>query len=145
MARYGSGYFTDWESMSIALNKGLKQALTNTCERMCEECNQMIRGGIYTTYQPTEYERTFEMNDDLLTYKVDNGLNAQFIWDKKVFSQIEIDGAHHHGLEDLDLDNFMKLISEQYHDEFLNDVRDYIQKNFKRIYQEECRKLGFSL
>lgn len=150
--RFGKGYFTDWNEMMATLQEGSKRAFKKACQRICDECNERIRGGIYTLgdIQGT-YERTMEMaNMDYLMADI-QGLECQFRYDNQEFMSLSIDNPEHHGLSDdgananYDTTAFMEKIISPIHDDFMSDIRDYIQKNFANIYRQCCKEEGFEL
>lgn len=148
--RFGKGYFTDWNEMIATLKKGSERAFKKACQKICDECNDRIRGGIYGTYQPDFYNRTEEMWDmDYLTADV-QGLECQFRFDNQEFMSLTIGNPEHHALSDdvgngYDTTNFMEKIISPIHDNFMSDIRDYIQKNFADIYRQCCKEEGFEL
>jgi hypothetical protein len=158
--RYGKGYYSDWYEMMQSLKLGSKTAFKQACQKICDEANERIRGGIYSTYQPVDYDRTFEMaNIDYLTADVKD-LECQFLFNNQEFAKLPIDsvGHHvsdsddmaHHALSDdigngYDTQSFMDDIISPIHDEFMAEIRYYIQENFANIYRECCREIGFTL
>ena len=159
-SKFGKGYYSDWYEMIQALELGSKRAFKKACQKICEEANERIRGGIYGTYQPVEYDRTFEMaNIDYLTADV-NGLECQFRFNNQEFAKLSIDsiGHHvsdsedmaHHALSDdsgngYDVQSFMDNIISPIHDDFMVDIRYYIQEEFPKLYREYCKEEGFVL
>ena len=152
-SKFGSGYFTDWESMEIAIKKGLQQAFERACNRVCEEADDYIRGGIYNNLHMGTYDdfRTFEMG--AISYLTPNisGTYCSFSFnDKEIMSlSHDEDEVAHHALSTngggYDAESYMWDIINPNHDFFMNDVRDYIQKNWQKIYREECIALGIQL
>lgn len=158
--RYGKGYYSDWYEMIQSIELGSKRAFKKACQKICEEANERIRGGIYSTYQPIEYDRTFEMaNIDYLTADV-NGLECQFRFNNQEFAKLSIDsvGHHvsdsenmaHHALSDdsgngYDTQGFMDEIISPIHNDFMVDIKYYIQEEFPKLYREYCKEEGFTL
>ena len=159
---FGRGYYTDWQEMLIGMQKGLERAFKDTCEEICKECNKIIAESIYSTYQPMDYDRTYEMFNKMehhLTYDI-QGLECQFLYDNKEFEKLTIDsvGNHlsdsddlaHHALSDdsgngYDVQGFMDDIISPIHNNFMEDARYYIQKNFQTIYRKNCVKYNIKL
>ena len=148
--RYGKGYYTDWYEMIASIEEGSKKAFKMACKRICAECNERIRGGIYSG-QPTYYERSFEMAqmDDYLTADV-IGLECQFRYNNEEFMKLSIANPEHHALSDdsgngYDTQSFMDDIISPIHGEFMAEIRYYIQENFANIYRDCCREIGFNL
>lgn len=144
MARYGSGYYNSLNELIVGMQSGFERALELTCEQLCQELNDIMRWGIYQTYQPNVYDRTGELSEDLFTYEV-NGLQAQFLYDNKVFDSIDADNPPHHGLEQMSVDEFMENLIYPIHDNFIVEIQFYIRKNYQKIYREKCRLLGLTV
>ena len=158
--KYGKGYSSDWYEMMHTIELGSQRAFKKACQHICDEANERIRGGIYGTYQPVDYDRTFEMaNIDCLTVDV-QGLECQFLFNNQEFAKLSIDsvGHHvsdsedmaHHALSDdsgngYDIQGFMDDIISPIHDDFMVDIRYYIQEEFPKIYRQYCKEEGFIL
>ena len=161
-SKFGKGYYNDWYEMLIGINQGLEKAFEDTCKELCKEANKMIAENIYNTYQPQDYDRTFEMFNNMnhhLTYER-QGLECQFLYDNNEFTKLSIDSVGnkvsdsynlaHHALSDdsgngYDTQSFMDDIISPIHNDFMVDVREYIEKNFKPTYRKYCQKYGFNL
>lgn len=151
-SKYGKGYYTDWYEMIVAIQEGSKKAFKKACQKICDECNERIRGGIYTQGNISgTYERTMEMaNMDYLKAEV-HGTECQFLFDNQEFMELTIDNPEHHGLSDegananYDTVKFMEEIISPIHNDFMVDIHDYIYNNFADIYRQCCKEEGFTL
>ena len=150
--KFGKGYYNDWESMLIGLQVGLQEAFKMACERLCEECNERIRGGIYGNLHDGSYDdfRTYELAD--IEYLIPNiiGFNCYFSFDDKNFISLTKSNPEHHALTDdvgngYGAESFMIEIISPNHNQFMDDIRDYIQKEFANIYRNCCRELKIQL
>lgn len=150
--KYGRGYYTNWESMELAIEIGITQAFKEACEQICEQANDMIRGGIYGNLHSGQYDdfRTYEMADiEYLKANV-SGTYCNFEFNNKEFMTLTIDNPEHHGLSDdkgngYSANSFMWELINPNHGKFMDDVRDYIQKEFAKVYRECCRRNGLTL
>ena len=151
--RFGSGYYDDWESMVVGMKKGLQKAFNEACDELCERGNEIIRGAIYSNNMGETYDdfRTYEMGAiDYLQAHV-NGLDCYFTLDNKEILSLKPSNPPHHALTDegkngYDAESFMINIIETHNEKnFLEPLRDLIQKEFPKIYRERCRKNGLEL
>lgn len=147
-SKFGKGYYSDWESMIVGMKKGLQQAFNEACDELCERGNEIIRGAIYSNNMGETYEpfRTYEMGAiDYLQAHV-NGLDCYFTLDNKEILSLDISNPPHHGLADYDAESFMvQIINDHDKKDFIEPLRDLIQKEFPNIYRERCRKNGLEL
>lgn len=148
--KYGKGYFTDWESMIMAIREGCEEAFKEACEELCQEANERIRGGIYGNLHSGSYDdfRTYELADVEYLKCNFSGTYCWFTFNDKEFMSLTIDNPVHHGLSDdkgngYSADGFMWKIIDTNHDNVMNDVRDYIQKEFPKIYRKCCKDRNF--
>ena len=146
-SKFGKGYFTDWEEMVVALKKGLTVAFQEACQELCDEANKRIRGGIYGNLHGGTYDefRTYELADVEYLKPNFSGTYCWFTFNDKEFMSLTIDNPEHHALSDdsgngYDVDGFMWNIINPNHEQFMDDVRDYIQKEFPKIYRKYCKK-----
>ena len=149
--RYGKGYYSDWYEMIQSIELGSKRAFKKACQKICEEANERIRGGIYGTYQPIEYDRTFEMFDldGYMTYEID-GLQCTFMIDGDEIETLDARNPEHHGLTSdsgngYSGEKFLEELINPNHQDFLFNCRKWIEDKYKTYYREECRKRGLSL
>lgn len=150
--KYGKGYYNDWESMMFGIQVGLQKAFEEACQEICEKANEYIRGGIYGNLHSGTYDdfRTYEMADiEYLKANV-SGTYCWFTFNDKEFMSLTIDNPEHHALSDdegngYDADSFMWNIINPNHNNFMDDVRDFIQKEFKDIYRKYCNANGLVL
>ena len=147
-SKFGKGYYGDWESMIVGIKKGLQQAFNEACDELCERGNEIIRGAIYSNNMGETYEpfRTYEMGAiDYLQAHV-NGLDCYFTLDNEEILSLDISNPPHHGLSDYDAESFMvQIINDHDKKDFIEPLRDLIQKEFPNIYRERCRKNGLEL
>ena len=152
-SKFGKGYYTDWESRIVGMQKGLQKAFNEACDELCEKGNEIIRGAIYSNNMGETYDdfRTYEMGAiDYLQAHV-NGLDCYFTLDNKEILSLDISNPPHHGLSDdsgngYDAESFMiNIIDNHDNKQFMEELRDLIQKEFPKIYRERCRKNGLEL
>lgn len=140
---FGRGYYNDWESMMQGIKIGLQDAFEEACQIICERADELIRGAIYSNNMGETYEpfRTYEMGAiSYLTPHI-SGTECYFAFDNQDIMSLTVDNPPHHGLENYDSESFMiQIINDHDDKEFVNEVRDYIQKEFPNIYRECCRK-----
>jgi hypothetical protein len=157
MASYGRGYhtYTSVNELSVALEKYLDEAFDATINIMYAELQSMFYHGIYDVPESEKYDRTYETSTMLRMREVENG-KVQFYFTKQ---GIEIDNPYHNQLEGLSGVDFIRLITfdengdisygnnNHYgaHSDVIGEMQDYIKNNFKKIYQEQCKRLGLSL
>lgn len=150
---FGRGYYNDWESMMQGIKVGLQSAFEEACSIICEGADELIRGAIYSNNMGETYEpfRTYEMGAiGYLTPHI-SGTECYFAFDNQEILSLSKDNPPHHALSDdkgngYDPESFMIQIIDDHDDkEFVNEVRDYIQKEFPKIYRECCRKHNIQL
>jgi hypothetical protein len=151
-SKYGRGYFTNWESMEVAIQVGLQEAFKEACEQICEQANEMIRGGIYGNLHSGTYDdfRMYELADVEYLKPNISGTYCYFTFNDKEFMSLTIDNPEHHALSNdkgngYSADGFMWNILNPNHEQFMDDVRDYIQKEFAKVYRDCCRRNGLML
>jgi hypothetical protein len=151
-SKYGKGYYNDWESMMFGIQVGLQKAFEEACQEICEKANEYIRGGIYGNLHSGTYDdfRTYEMADIEYLKANISGTHCWFTFNDKEFMSLTIDNPEHHALSDdrgngYDVDGFMWDIINPNHNNFMDDVRDFIQKEFKDIYRKHCNANGLVL
>lgn len=157
MASYGRGYhtYTSVNELSVALEKYLDEAFDATINIMYAELQSMFYHSIYDVPESEGYDRTYETSTMLRMREVENG-KVQFYFSKQ---GIEIDNPYHHQLDSLSGVEFIRLITfdedgeisygnnNRYgtHSDVIEEMQDYVKNNFKKIYQEQCKRLGLSL
>ena len=159
--KYGKGYYSDWYEMINGIQKGCEKAFRKACLELCDKANDLIRSGIYEKGEiQGTYDQTLEMsNIDYLTADI-SGLECQFLYNNQEFATLSIDsvGNHvsdsynmaHHALSSdsgngYDTQKFMDEIISPIHDDFMVDVRYYIQEEFPKIYRKYCKEEKFIL
>lgn len=145
---FGRGYYNDWDSMIQGIKVGLQKAFNEACEKICEGADELIRGAIYSNNMGITYEpfRTYEMGAiSYLTPHI-SGTECYFSFDNKDIMSLTVDNPPHHGLEDYDPESFMvQIIDDHDNKQFVDEVKDYIQKEFPKVYRECCKKNGLQL
>ena len=152
-SKFGKGYYGDWESMIVGIKKGLQQAFNEACDELCERGNEIIRGAIYSNNMGETYEpfRTYEMGAiSYLTAHI-SGTECYFAFDNKDILSLSPSNPPHHAFTNdkgngYDPESFMiQIIDDHDNKQFVDEVRDYIQKEFPKVYRECCRKNGLQL
>ena len=140
---FGKGYYNDWESMMQGIKVGLQSAFNEACDIICEGADELVRGAIYSNNMGETYEpfRTYEMGAINYVTAHISGTECYFAFDNQEILSLNVENPPHHGLEDYDPESFMIQVIN-YHDDkqFVEEVRDYIQKEFPKVYRECCRK-----
>ena len=152
-SKFGKGYYNDWESMIQGIKVGLQDAFEEACYKICSGADELIRGAIYSNNMGKTYEpfRTYEMGAiDYLTPHI-NGTECYFTFDNQDIMSLTLENPQHHGLTDdkgngYDAESFMvQIIDDHDNKDFVDEVKDYIQKEFPKVYRECCRKNGLQL
>jgi hypothetical protein len=145
---FGKGYYNDWDTMVVGIQVGLQRAFEEACNEVCEKADEIIRGAIYSNNMGETYEpfRTYEMGAiSYLTPHI-SGTECYFSFDNQDIMSLTVDNPPHHGLENYDPESFMiQIINDHDDKEFMNEVKDYIQKEFPIVYRECCRKHNITL
>jgi len=149
MARYGSGYYTDLESLTIGINQGLSKAFKLTCDELVDEIKQWTDVYIYSTEETDTYSpRTEEFRNawDYEVYSVNNGLQqATFYVD---IDKIKTRDTLFHNIirQGGTTDDLISVIEEiDHHDGFRDDIEFWIKDEFAKKYRANCQKLGIVL
>ena len=146
--KFGKGYYNDWESMVVGIQVGLQEAFRMACEEICEGADELIRGAIYSNNMGETYEpfRTYEMGAISYLQPHISGTYCYFTFDNQDILSLTVENPPHHGLENYDPNSFIvEIINDHDKKDFVDEVRDYIQKEFPNVYRECCRKLQIQL
>lgn len=147
MARYGSGYFTDMESLVIGIDEGLKKAFIMTCEQLVEGIKDWCDVDIYSKEESDRYTpRTGEFREswdyDIIT--VSKGLQeAQFVVRESAFKTV--DNPFHNVIEQGGLGDDMRQVVFAQNKDLKDDIELWIRDNFEKKYRANCMALGIAL
>lgn len=152
MARYGSGYYHNLDSLLVGVRKGLREALYPTAEQMTDGIKDIIKQRLYDAYTPLIYERLGE-NGGVLS-SVDYNINSTtneiefFFDDSKVIVQPQDSGyvAHKYLMDGYSTEDMIsKWSRDNFHDDIEFEIKRYIRDEFPKIYRANCIALGLSL
>lgn len=147
-SKFGKGYYDDWESLMVGIKVGLQKAFEMACDRICEGADEIIRGAIYSRNMGETYEpfRTYEMGTIGYMKANVSGTHCEFTFDNKEILSLDIENPPHNQLGYNSPETFMIDVINDYDEKnFVDDVRDYIQREFKNVYRQCCKELKIDL
>ena len=150
MARYGSRYYTDLESLTVGINQGLSKAFKLTCDELVDEIKQWTDVYIYSTEETDTYSpRTEEYRNawDYEVYSVNNGLQQATFYVNIDKIKTKNDTVFHNIIrQGGTTDDLTTLIEEfDHHDGFRDEIEFWLRDEFQKKYRANCQKLGIVL
>ena len=157
--------FNNLQEIKKYLNKQTEQALKNTLEIMKNKLKEFVKEDVYDAYIPKFYERTeWLLQDGVIDYYVGHGLNGSYggvrINTNKNYP-VELEEFQHGNTYTGEFypENFIAMLNGQIADavwnpfhfpvlnrvSFLEEFEEYFNKNYAKIFKEECAKLGINL
>lgn len=147
MARYGSGYYTDADSLLVSIKQGLSKAFELTCEELVDEIKQWTDVDIYSQPESENYSpRTEEFREawDYELYTVTDGLQqAQFV--VRTDKITTHDNPFHTIIEKGGTGEDLRNIVFAQTDSLEEDIEFWIKDEFAKKYRANCKKLGIVL
>ena len=157
--------FNNLQEIKKYLNKKTEIALRNTLEIMKNQLKEYVKDDVYNAYSPKFYKRTeWLLQNGVIDYYIGNAINNMYGG-----VRINTNKKYPVGLEDFQHgnvytgefypENFIAMLNGQIADavwnpfhfpvldrvSFLEEFEDWANKNYARIFKEECAKLGINL
>lgn len=157
--------FNNLQEIKKYLNKKTEEALKNTLEIMKNQLKEFVKEDVYDAYSPKFYERTeWLLSSGVIDYYIGNSINGSYGG-----VRINTNKNYPVGLEDFQHgnvytgefypENFIAMLNGQIADavwnpfhfpvlnrvSFLDEFEEWMSKNYARIFEEECIKLGINL
>lgn len=157
--------FNNLQEIKRYLNKQTQVALRNTLDIMRKQLKEFVKEDVYDAYSPKFYERTeWLLQDGVIDYYVGNSLNGSYggvrINTNKNYP-VELEAFQHGNVYTGEFypENFIAMLNGQIADavwnpfnfpvlnrvSFLDEFEEWMDKNYARIFREECEKLGINL
>lgn len=157
--------FNNLQEIKRYLNKKTEQALKNTLEIMRNKLKEFVKEDVYDAYSPKFYERTeWLLQNGVIDYYIGNSLNGSYggvrINTNKNYP-VELEKFQHGNVYTGEFypENFIAMLNGQIADavwnpfhfpvldrvSFLEEFEEWMSQNYKRIFEEECNKLGINL
>lgn len=128
-------YYTSWDEMVIGIRKDCAEYFDEVCEELVEELNDLVDAYIYGKPETENYDRTYEMSDNIVSYKKIGEYNAEFYFNQEPITTI--DNPYHNALaEGYTMDEMFDFASFGR----LEDMRDYIVKRFPQLYRLKMKQ-----
>ena len=157
--------FNNLQEIEKYLNSRTQMALRNTLEIMKKQLQEFVKEDVYDAYSPKFYERTeWLLQDGIIDYYVGNKINGIYggvrINTNKRYP-VELENFQHGNVYTGEFypENFIAMLNGQIADavwnpfhfpvldrvSFLEEFEEWANKNYVRIFKEECAKLGINL
>lgn len=149
MARYGRGYYTDLSSLIAGLQKGLSEALVPTGDIMVEGIKDIIKQRLYDVYEPSTYDRTYQVLNSV-SFNKTGETEIEFYFDDNAITVSAQDSgwiAHKYLQDGWTTEGMITDVwaNDGMHDDIAYEVKRYIRDEFPKIYRQCCKSLGISL
>lgn len=157
--------FNNLQEIKRYLNNKTQVALKNTLERMKDQLKEFVKEDVYDAYSPKFYDRTeWLLQNGVIDYYIGSGLNGSYggvrINTNKNYP-VELEKFRHGNLYTGKFypENFIDMLNGRIADavwnpfhfpvldrvSFLDEFEEWANKNYVRIFKEECEKLGINL
>ena len=157
--------FNNLQEIKKYLNKNTEKALKNTLEIMKNQLKEFVKEDVYNAYSPKFYERTeWLLQDGVIDYYIGNAIGNTYggvrINTNKKYPVV-LEQFQHGNVYTGEFypENFIAMLNGQIADavwnpfhfpvldrvSFLEEFEDWANKNYAKIFKEECSKLGINL
>lgn len=157
--------FNNLQEIKKYLNKQTEIALKNTLKILKNQLKEFVKEDVYDAYSPKFYERTeWLLQDGVIDYYIGNSLNNTYggvrINTNKNYP-VDLENFQHGNVYSGEFysENFIAMLNGQIADafwnpfhfpvlnrvSFLEEFEEWMDKNYVRIFKEECAKLGINL